>query len=218
MQFSKRAGPENWGGIQLLQTTLLIACQDNKVDKNRANLFKKTRGLTKKQTRDRIPELTAVGSFFMRNFKLFLLLIAFCLLSTPSFSFAQNIITTGDSTSQTVVENVINTVKVTCCSPTPQQPSPSPKPSNEPTPTGTPGNSPTPTDKPSDGGNGGNDNKGIGGSSTSGETAAAETGPIQAVLGLSTTSSGSFSLLQWIQLFGAFGLTFYGSKFFKKNS
>jgi hypothetical protein len=149
--------------------------------------------------------------------KAFFIGLTFFILSTPVV-FANNVIETGDSQATTVVENNVNTVIKTCCSPTPTQGpalTPTPTPITEVTPTSGPKATPTP--KPSNGGNGGSSSGGgVGGSSSS--VAGTSTGPTQGVLGLSTTSGGANMLVQWLQLFGAFGLISTGALFYKKNA
>lgn len=94
--------------------------------------------------------------FHMRlnNFQKGLIIVsaAFFILLFSLSSFAQEI-NTGDSTSKTVIENVVNTNIVKCCTPTPSKKQEEPTPTVEqPTPSKVP---PTPTNPPPTGGNGG---------------------------------------------------------------
>jgi hypothetical protein len=98
-------------------------------------------------------------------------------------------------------------------------PSPTPTPSVTPTPTQE--ITPTPTPQPSTnnggGGSGVSDGRSDGLSSCPSCTQA-PSGPIKAVLGLSTTSGEENYLLQFVQLFGALTFAGLGFVFFKKNA
>src|SRR3990167_2827193 len=109
----------------------------------------------------------------------------FVLVLLFAFSVSAQTINTGDATSGTVIENVVNTNIIRCCTPTPTQKPEEPTPTEE-QPT------PTPTTPPSNGGGGG-DGGGGGQGGPAGEAA-----PAQAVLGLATTSGENelFNLLK----------------------
>ena len=72
---------------------------------------------------------------------------------------------------------------------------------------------PTPTQTPNVGGPGDGRSDGL-----SSCPSCTQAPPTQAVLGLSTTSSGGNGLLSFVQLFGALALSFGGFSFFKKNA
>lgn len=127
------------------------------------------------------------------------------------YSVSAQTINTGDATSGTVIENVVNTNIIRCCTPTPIPPTPTVE---QPTPTEVP---PTPTTPPSngggDGGNGGNGGGGDGGQGGPAEEAA----PAQAVLGLATTS-GENELFNLLKLLPAFGSLTLGYSLLRKNA
>ena len=166
------------------------------------------------------------GSFFYKmifNRKKFLatiFLIALAILILPvSYSFAQ-VIQTGDSQATSVVENNVNTVIKTCCSPTPTQ-GPTPTPVQENTPTPTTELTPTPTSGSSDNNNGGSSGSGGGDGRSDGLSSCPECtrAPMtKQVLGLSTTSGNGNVFISWVQLLSAFGLISTGALFFKKNA
>ena len=121
------------------------------------------------------------------------------------FSVSAQTINTGDATSGTVIENVVNTNIIRCCTPTPTQ-----KP-EEPTPTPTEEQpTPTPTTPPTNGGGGGDGGGGVGGQ-------AGEAAPAQAVLGLAVTS-GENELFNLLKLLPAFGSLLLGSSLLRKHA
>lgn len=156
-----------------------------------------------RQAQDEPPK----GSFFMKvsNFKkgVAVVSVVFFILAVVAFkSFAQTI-DTEDATSGTVIQNIVNTNIIRCCTPTPTQ-----KP-EEPTPTPTTGEpTPTPTTPPSNGG-------GDGGGGQGGP--AGEAAPAQAVLGLAATS-GENELFNLIKILPAFGSLAVGYGLLRKNA
>lgn len=160
-----------------------------------------------------------------------LIVLAFLVFSS-FVVFAQSI-NTGDANAFTCIENIVNNSNYTDwyndnCDPTlTPTPTETPTPTPDPCANGqcvTPTVTPTPTQTPNVGGPGDGRSDGLGcashdcsgNSAPQGQVLGASTGP--QVLGLSTTSSGSNSLLNLFQLLGAFTLTVSGFSFFKKNA
>ena len=174
----------------------------------------------------------------------FIIFLFFCIISVSKVA-AVNTITTGDSNTQTVIQNNIDTNDInlpnaSCITPTPTPtvtptitptitptptatptatPTPAPvNPTATPTPTTTQSNNPGGSDGKSDGlgcANHDCSNHPTSSSSSQGQVLGASTGP--QVLGLSATSGGENYLLQIIQLIGAFASGGLGLIFFKKN-
>ena len=132
--------------------------------------------------------------------------VVFLILAAAALkSFAQTI-DTGDATSGTVIENIVNTNIVKCCTPTPTQ-----KP-EEPTPTEQPP-TPTPTTPPSGGGPSPSGDGGRGGEGGP----SAPSAPSQEVLGLAATS-GENELFNLIKILPAFGSLAVGYGLLRKHA
>lgn len=136
-------------------------------------------------------------------YKLLILSVAFFFVLGLAYvySVSAQTINTGDATSQSVIENVVNTNIITCCKPTPtkkpEEPTPTEKPPTiTPTPT-----TPPPGGPPGDGGRGGEPGPG---------------GPAPAVLGL-PQASGENSLVDLLKLLPAAGSFILGYSFLRKN-
>lgn len=153
--------------------------------------------------------------------------LALAILTTGLFfiskSSSAQTINTGDATSETVVENVVNTNIIkckTCISPTPTQevtPTPTPTPTQEVTPTPTPTQpvkTPTPTSPPSQGGGGGEQPSGGG---VGGPSAPSAPQPQGEVLGLSITSGEGNMLFQIGKLLPSLFLSLISLSFLKRN-
>jgi len=113
-------------------------------------------------------------------------------------------VTTGDATTESVVESTVNTVIVDCCSPTPK-----PSDTSAPTPTPSPGQptlTPTPSSSNGGGGENGGGNGGNGdGASTGGGDVSGITTSQGEVLGLAATGS-----IYWPTVFQGAGLLCLG--------
>ena len=131
----------------------------------------------------------------------------FVLVLLFTFSVSAQTINTGDATSGTVIENVVNTNIIRCCTPTPTQKPEDPTPTEE-QPT------PTPTTPPSNGGGGG-DGGGGGQGGVGGPSA--PSAPSQEVLGLAATS-GENELFNLLKLLPAFGALLLGSSLLRKHA